>query len=551
MLALLALAAPAAAAPAVTGATAAPADVKAGAHSDFTVDFTIEGLGATAGGDDLKSLRLDLPPGLVGNPLATGPVCTKEQLTADDCPAATKVGTTTTVADVAIGGLLPASDQSIPGDIYNIATSGPEAARLGIVLRPAGGLPKVILESPASLRPADGGLTSVVDGIPRTATTPAGEADLVIKRMTLTLLGTLPSGKAFMTNPTSCGPAPTTITIGTYASASAAATATFTPTACDALPFAPRLSAKIGATRADARPGAKPAITVTVTQEEGEANAKRVAVTLPTGFTSAIEALAGACDPVVYDAGGCPAASVIGSATAISPLLAAPLTGPVTLVADPINGLPQLRVALRGAFPVNLVGLVSISPTGGLVNTFGGIYDVPLSRFVLTLAGGATNPVKVARDLCTAGQGTLQGAFTGHSGKETTATANAELVGCDIVGAASLKGRLRKRVLTLTAASIDRPLRSLRFRLPKGLRFTARAVKRTRVLTKGADTGARVTIRKGRLTVRLPGAGATNVRLVLRRGALRAARRPTRRLAVAVAFVDGSAAKAFTVKLRR
>src|SRR6478672_3057299 len=121
LLAALALAVPAVAAPAVTGATAKPADVKAGAHSDFTVDFKVDGLGAASGGDDLKSLRLDLPPGLVGNPLATGTVCAKADFTADKCPAGTKVGTTQTVASVSA--LLADVPQTIDGDIYNIATS--------------------------------------------------------------------------------------------------------------------------------------------------------------------------------------------------------------------------------------------------------------------------------------------------------------------------------------------------------------------------------------------------------------------------------------------
>jgi hypothetical protein len=550
LLVALAFASPAFAAPAVTGATAAPADVKAGAHSDFTVDFKIEGLGAASGGDDLKSLRLDLPPGLVGNPLATGATCPKEQLTADACPAGTRVGTTTTVADVNVL-LLPLSDQSIPGDIYNIPTTGAEAARLGIVLRPAAGLfPKVILESPVFLRsPGDGGLTSTVDGIPKTAATASGDADLLIKRMTLTLLGKLGSGKAFMTNPTSCAAAPTTITIGTYAGATAAATAAFTPTACDALPFAPKLAAKIGTTRDDARPGAQPAIAVTVTQADGEANAKSVAVTLPAGFSSSIEALGNACAAATYDAGGCPAAAVIGSASAESPLLAAPLSGPVTLVADPVGGLPQLRVALRGAFPVNLVGMVSIAPNGGLVNTFGGIYDVPLSRFVLTLAAGTTNPVKVSRDLCLPGQGTLAGAFVAHSGTQATATANAELAGCEVVRKPTLSGKLRKRTLTLTATSRDRPLRSLGFRLPKGLHFTARAAKRAKVTTSPFGVGAKVSVSTGRLAVKLAGDGASRVTLVLRRGALRVARKPTRRLRVDVGVIGAAVARS-TVELR-
>ena len=148
--------------------------------------------------------------------------------------------------------------QTIDGDVYNVATSGPEAARLGIVLRPPLGLPKVVLESPAYVRPNDGGLTSVVDNIPRDSSLLGIPLPLRIDHMSLTLKGKLPSGKSFMNNPTSCNPAPTTITIGTYTNATATATPSFTPTACDKLPFAPQISATLGHSRADLRPGYSP-----------------------------------------------------------------------------------------------------------------------------------------------------------------------------------------------------------------------------------------------------------------------------------------------------
>src|SRR5690242_2934553 len=91
LVAALALAAPAVAAPGIGNPVAKPASTAAGGHSDFTVSFDVTGLGAVgAGGDDLKSLKLDLPAGLAGNPQAPGATCTKDQLMADSCPAASK-----------------------------------------------------------------------------------------------------------------------------------------------------------------------------------------------------------------------------------------------------------------------------------------------------------------------------------------------------------------------------------------------------------------------------------------------------------------------------
>jgi hypothetical protein len=544
-----AAAAPAQADPALSGVSAKAADTAAGAHASFAIAFDITGLGATgAGGDDLKSLRLDLPAGLIGNPQAPGATCSKAQLAADSCPAATRVGTTTTVADLLLLGMLDLSNQTISGDVYNVATSGPEAARLGIVLRPPLGLPKVILESPVTVRGTDGGLTSTVDGVPRTTTVLISQADLRIDRMTLTLLGKLPSGKAFMTNPTSCAPAVTTVTIGTYAGKTATGTGSFTPTACAALPFAPQLSAKIGAARDDLRPAAQPEVTVLVTQQPGEANTKTVSVALPTGLGASVPALANACPVETYDAGRCPPISVVGSGEAATPLLPTPLTGPVTFVSDPSLGLPRLRVALHGAFDVNLTGVVTVGPLGGLVNNFDGIYDVPLSRFVLTIKAGPTSPLRVARDLCLPGGGDLTGTFVAHSGKTATASAVAERVGCDAIRPTRLRARLGRLgaghpALRVTAANDDRPVRSLSFRLPRGLSLAPGARKRIRVAAAGSSGRPAIGLRHGRVTVSLPGNGAPAVdvlvpgRAIRVARSLRRARHPRPRLTVEVRLV--------------
>ena len=76
-----------------------PASTAAGANSDLAIDFTLSG-GAP------KDLIIHLPPGLVGNPLAT-PTCSEQRLNADNCPAASDVGDIEN--DVTILGFLPVS----------------------------------------------------------------------------------------------------------------------------------------------------------------------------------------------------------------------------------------------------------------------------------------------------------------------------------------------------------------------------------------------------------------------------------------------------------
>src|SRR5690242_19908635 len=82
VVALVASAALAAQAAAITvsNVTAAPADNRAGANSDFSIGFSLSG-------GSPKDLVIHLPPGLVGNPLATK-TCKEAELKADACPPA-------------------------------------------------------------------------------------------------------------------------------------------------------------------------------------------------------------------------------------------------------------------------------------------------------------------------------------------------------------------------------------------------------------------------------------------------------------------------------
>ena len=93
------------------------------------------------------------------------------------------------------------------------------------------------------MRPSDSGLTSTIRGIPNTLM----GLPIHINSISLTLLAQSGAKKPFMTNPTSCDEAVTTLHVGRgRATAPPTASASFTPTACDALPFSPQLSATVG-----------------------------------------------------------------------------------------------------------------------------------------------------------------------------------------------------------------------------------------------------------------------------------------------------------------
>lgn len=474
LLAALTLAlAPAAAHAAVsfTSAQLTPATTQAGAHDDVTI---ATGFAENPTSDDLKSITVVLPPGLVGNPNAADR-CAEATFRADTCPVSSRVGSTQTSVQVAV---LPGVEvpQTVSGDVYNLQPQGAEPARLGVVLRPSVvngvSLPKVFLESGAVIGPQTGyGIQTTFDNLPRTS----GGMDIRITGMTLALQNAAPHGD-FLTNPTDCRPATATFTATSYDAPGtpATATSTFTPTGCDALPFAPTLTGTMGGAGQTAA-HRSPTLTTDLDVPAGDANPVRVAVTLPLAASANLAAIALACPTASFAAGTCPATSRVGTALASSPVLTAPMTGPVLLVAT--SDLPELVVQLSGPVPVQLAGSIALPGT----TTFDGIPDVPLSRFELTIDGGSASSLLInAEDLCKRGAHTTATAnILAHSGRTAQLSAPLEVVGC--VGTAASKtlratgslrvrrgrGSLVARVRSVTGAPA---LSHVRLTLPKGLR---------------------------------------------------------------------------------
>src|SRR3954463_4522640 len=134
-------------------------DPTAGAHSNFTLNVAFSNAD-----EDLKDVTVNLPTGLLGNPRAV-PQCTEAQLNADACPAASEVGTTSVMAQ-ALG--IPLNVPSA-GTVYNVVPPSNRPARLGIVVRPVGGLlGKIVLPVDIDVRDdSDYGLINVIKDIPR------------------------------------------------------------------------------------------------------------------------------------------------------------------------------------------------------------------------------------------------------------------------------------------------------------------------------------------------------------------------------------------------
>jgi hypothetical protein len=166
---------------------------------------------------------------------------------------------------------------------------------------------------------------------------------------------------------------------------------------CSRLGFKPRLALKlIGGTKR----AAHPALRATLRARKKDANIGRAIVTLPHSAFLDQSHIRTVCTRVQFTAEACPRRSVYGRATAFSPLLDKPLSGPVYLRSSR-HELPDLVVALHGIVDVNLVGRID-SLKGQIRTTFESVPDAPVSKFVLRMQGAKKGLIVNSRNLCAA-----------------------------------------------------------------------------------------------------------------------------------------------------
>jgi hypothetical protein len=173
---------------------------------------------------------------------------------------------------------------------------------------------------------------------------------------------------------------------------------------CGRLGFKPSLSIRL---QGGTRRGQDPALHAVLRPRPNDANLAGAAVTLPHSAFLDQGHIRTVCTRVQFAAGAgngaqCPAGSVYGHATAYSPILEEPATGPVILRSSSHN-LPDLVVALKG--PPSAAADVEVSARldsihGGIRARFDGVPDLPVSRFVLAMQGGKKGLIVNSTDLC-------------------------------------------------------------------------------------------------------------------------------------------------------
>jgi hypothetical protein len=205
-------------------------------------------------------------------------------------------------------------------------------------------------------------------------------------------------------NPTSCDPFAVVSTLTgsgqRFSDPSDDATARvanrFQVSNCSALGFAPRLGFRL---RGGTGRGDFPSLHADLRPRRGDANIAAATVTLPPSEFLEQGHIDTVCTRRQFDAERCPRGSVYGQATAVTPLLAAPLRGPVYLRSSE-NTLPDLVVPLRGnGIAIDLVGRID-SHRGGIRASFDVVPDAPVTRFALTMKGGRRGILVNAEDVC-------------------------------------------------------------------------------------------------------------------------------------------------------
>ncbi len=302
----------------------------AGSFSPLTTTISRED-----GSQDLQSVVLHYPPGVSGI-VAGVPLCPEAQANAGTCPPASLIGETTVSVGLGgdpftvTGGKVYLTEKYLGApfglSIVNPAKAGPFVLQEGrpVIVRAA----VQIDPYTAALTVTTGTIPHIIDGIP-----------LQIRHVNV-----LVNRPGFTFNPTNCNQMSIGGTIVSDEGASAPVSAPFHVTNCATLKFAPKFAVSTSGKTSKAY-GAS--LTVKLSYPKAPfgsySNIAKVKVDLPKQLPSRLTTLQKACLATVFEANpaNCPPASIVGHATAITPLLPVPLTGPAYLRLTRQRSVPQ------------------------------------------------------------------------------------------------------------------------------------------------------------------------------------------------------------------
>jgi hypothetical protein len=492
---------------AVDSVSASLSTTQAGAHPDFTTAFEL----TSDEGEPFaftRDVMFDLPPGMIGNPLAL-PRCTVQQFgtapTLSECPQDSQVG----VSEITLGGLI---NSTLTEPVYNlIGPGGDVVARLGFY---AGPYPTIVN---VRVDPSDYGLVATIEGAASAASLLAAKTTLWgvpaagahdSQRLTPVEASSesAPPGRKsglpevpFMTNPTSCSTQrQISVTATSYQlpGSPSSMTAPFQPiSGCGKLSFDPKLSVTPTNPEAAAPTGIDAELQI---PQDEAANSlatstlKSAVVSLPQGFTINPAAGDGLASCSAAEVGfernedaRCPDAAKIGSVELEVPALEHVLQGSVyQRTPEPGHLFRFWVVADELGAHLKLPAEIQLDPLSGQVTTLflgipslGGNPQVPVADLKLHIFGGPRAPLSTPQRC-----GTYQTHYelAPWSGKPAAVGETAMQItgGCGKGGfapklradtLASGAGRFSTFLMDLTRADGEENIAGLELTLPEGL----------------------------------------------------------------------------------
>ena len=417
-------------APALTAGTTSN---QAGGFSPFTTTFSRED-----GNQNLQAIQLHMPPGLLGT-LSSVKLCGEPQADAGTCGPESLIGETT--VSVGLGG----NPFSVTGG--KVYITGPyEGAPYGLsIVNPAKAGPfnlgYVIVRARIEVNPTTAALTittdpsgpyaipHILDGIP-----------LQIKHVNVSI-----NRPSFTFNPTNCNKLAITGTLSSSEGATSALSVPLQVTNCAALAFKPKLTASTSGKTSRAN-GASLSVKLSYPAGPYDANISKVKVDLPKQLPSRLTTLQKACTAAQFESNpaGCPTASLIGHAKAVTPVIPVPLEGPAYFVSHGGEAFPSLIIVLQGyGTSVDLVGSTFISKAGVTSSTFKAIPDVPVGSFELTLPEGKYSALAANGNLCKS-KLAMPTAFVAQNGVVIHTSTPIKATGCPKAKKARAKKRKTK-----------------------------------------------------------------------------------------------------------
>jgi hypothetical protein len=439
-------------------------NARAGAYSPFRATFSRDD-----GEQELSGLTFTTPPGLLAN-LAGVPLCEEPQAARGECGPASLLGEAT----VAVGaGTAPywihGGRVYLTGPTPTAEGSTLQAAPFGLsIVVPAVvgpfDLGQVVVRAAIAVDPSTaalrvttdqevdgaGGIPLIKDGIP-----------LRLRSMSIDI-----DRSGFFFNPTNCAEQSITGTVAGTQGAVADVASPFAATGCKSLSFSPKLTA---VTRANGEfTGHGASLHLAIATTGGQANVRSLKLDLPQRLPARLETIQKACPEATFkqNPAGCSKASVVGSATVHTPILAGAMTGPAYLVAkskttssgagagagarstsgaNAESAFPNLVLVLQGdGVRIDLTGALYVSEKNITSIAFRTIPDVPIRRLDLILPEGKTSILAASSGLCTKKPLRIATALTAQNAAKLKPVVEVAVSGCKKPRRHKQKRRLKK-----------------------------------------------------------------------------------------------------------